>query len=67
MRGKRSREESIIGYGAGESGRIWLGRGQGRLGNERGGKGRGCEVTGVRGAEDRESKGMIGVRGKVGR
>ena len=28
---------------------------------------RGCEGTGVRGAEGRECKGMIGVRGKVGR
>ena len=31
------------------------------------GEGRGCEGTGVREAEGRESKGMIGVRGKVGR
>ena len=32
----------------------------------RGGR-RGCEGTGVRGAEGRECKGMIGVRVKVGR
>ena len=31
------------------------------------GEGKGCEGTGVRGAEGRECKGMIGVRGKVGR
>ena len=29
--------------------------------------GKGCEGTCVRGAEGRECKGMIGVRGKVGR
>ena len=28
---------------------------------------RGCEGTGVRGAEGKECKDMIGVRGKVGR
>ena len=31
------------------------------------GEGRGCEGTDVRGTEGRECKGMIGVRGKVGR
>ena len=29
--------------------------------------GRGCEGTGLRAAKGRECKGMIGVRGKVGR
>ena len=31
------------------------------------GEGRGCEGTGVRGAEGSVCKGVIGVRGKVGR
>ena len=31
------------------------------------GEGWGCEGTGVRGAEGRECKDMIGVRGKEGR
>ena len=31
------------------------------------GEGRGCEGTGKRGAEGRECKRMIGVRGKEGR
>ena len=31
------------------------------------GEWRGCEGRNVRGAEGRECKGMIGVRGKVGR
>ena len=31
------------------------------------GEGRGCEGMGVRGAEGRECKDMIGVRWKVGR
>ena len=31
------------------------------------GEGRGCEGTGKREADGKECKGMIGVRGKVGR
>ena len=31
------------------------------------GEGRGCEGMGKRGVDGRECKGMIGVRGKVGR